>query len=61
MGRGRPKGAKNKNSVNIKSDKVYPVRLDLDLEEWVSTMPNKNKYFNEIVRKDMEEQLKKEE
>lgn len=58
MGRGRPKGSKNKNCVNLKSDKVYPVRLDIDLQEWVDSLPNKNRYFNEIIRKDMEEKMK---
>lgn len=58
MGRGRPKGSKNKNYVNLKSDKVYPVRLDIDLQEWVDSLPNKNRYFNEIIRKDMEEKMK---
>lgn len=54
----RPKGAKNKDCVTLKSNKVYPIRLDIDLQEWVDSLPNKNRYFNEIIRKDMEEQMK---
>lgn len=52
---GRPSGAKNKNIKLLKqSTKVYPVRLYQDLQEYVDSKPNKNEYFNMLVRKDFE-------
>lgn len=58
----RTKGAKNKKRKrDEQSNKCYPVRLYLDLQEWVDSKPNKNEYFNSIVRKDMEESNRKEE
>lgn len=53
----RPKGIKNRTSVCMKANKVYPVRLDMDLYEYVQTKPNKNEYFNDVVRRDYEEYL----
>jgi hypothetical protein len=52
---GRPKGAKNKQPKYLKqSKKVFPVRLYEDLQEYVDSKPNKNEYFNMLVRKDFE-------
>jgi hypothetical protein len=42
----------------MKANKVYPVRLDMDLYEYVQTKPNKNEYFNDVVRRDYEEYLR---
>lgn len=54
----RTKGSKNKKSVCLKSHKVYPVRLDMDLQDWADSQPNKNEYINNLVRRDYEEYLK---
>lgn len=54
----RTKGSKNKKSVCLKSPKVYPVRLDMDLQDWADSHPNKNEYINNLVRRDYEEYLK---
>lgn len=58
---GRRKGSLNKTTKKRKCDKIYPIRLDYDLQEWVETKPNRNAYFNEIIRKDYEEYLKNKE
>lgn len=57
----RTKGSKNKKSVCLKSPKVYPVRLDMDLQDWADSQPNKNEYINNLVRRDYEERLKNKE
>ena len=54
----RTKGSKNKKSVGLKSPKVYPVRLAMDLQDWADSQPNKNEYINNLVRRDYEEYLK---
>ena len=46
----RTKGAKNIGYKYTLSKKVYPVRLEHDLQEFVDSQPNKNKFFNMIVR-----------
>lgn len=57
--RGRPKGSKNKTSSKKKSsDKIFPFRPDIDLLEWVESRPCRNRYFNDLIRKDYEEYIK---
>lgn len=50
----RPKGSKNQSSKELKSHKVYPVRLEKDLQHFVDSSPNKNALFNLAVRLEME-------
>lgn len=57
---GRRKGSLNKVRKEI-APKVYPIRLDGDLHEWVFSKKNKNRYFNDLIRKDYEEHLNNQE
>lgn len=53
----RPKGSKNKVEKRTTTRKVFPIRLEKDLTEWVESHGNKNAYFNYIIRKDMEQAI----
>ena len=39
---------------------VLSLRLDLDLGDWLCSHKNKCRYINSLIRKDMEEQMNKE-
>lgn len=55
---GRPKGSKNKHKKEVsKKGKNVGLRIDLDILDYLYSMPNKNRYINNLIRKDMEEQM----
>ena len=60
MPKGRPKGSKNK-VYKEKDARISTIfRVDLDVHSYLHTKKNMGLYINGLIRKDMEEQLKKE-
>lgn len=55
---GRPK----KDSSELIADEriSLTLKIDLDLSDWVCNHKNKSRYINNLIRKDMEEQMNKE-
>lgn len=37
-----------------RNQKLMTFRLDNELSEWLTSQPNKGRYINELIRKDME-------
>lgn len=60
MPAGRPKGSKNKikKEKDMRSKTLF--RVDPDIEVWLHNHKNMGRYINSIIRKDMEEQISKE-
>lgn len=54
---GRPIGSKNGEHKVCVQGKVFSIRLDLDLVDYYVSQGNKNRYINNLIRKDMEGQL----
>lgn len=55
---GRPKGLKNKHKKEVsEKGKNVGLRIDLDILDYLYSIPNKNRYINNLIRKDMEEQM----
>lgn len=55
---GRPKGSKNKHKKEVsEKGKNVGLRIDLDILDYLYSIPNKNRYINNLIRKDMEEQM----
>ncbi len=40
--------------------KVYSIRFDLDIEEYINSKPNKNRFINNLIRAAMEAERAKE-
>lgn len=56
MGRGRPKGSKNKKTPN-RGDKQYHLRVDIDVEDFLYSQSEIVRYLNDLIRKDMHRQI----
>ena len=55
---GRPKGSKNNQKKEVsEKGKNVGLRIDLDILDYLYSIPNKNRYINNLIRKDMEEQM----
>ena len=57
---GRNKQAKRSYRRNkpVTKSKVYAIRLDIDLVDFVREQPNMSKFINELIRKEKENTLK---
>ena len=42
----------------VTKSKVYAIRLDIDLVDFVREQPNMSKFINELIRKEKENTLK---
>lgn len=42
-----------------RSQKTMSFRLDKDLLSWLSQQPNKGRYINELIRRDMQQAIAK--
>lgn len=44
---------KQGRKANVRTQKMMSFRLDNDLAEWLNAQPNKGRYINLLIRKDM--------
>ena len=43
----------NQENTSQASEATDGVAIDSELEDWLNTKPNKNRYINELIRQDM--------
>lgn len=44
-------------AAGTRGQKPMNFRLDIDLEDWLCSKPNKGRYINDLIRADMESQV----
>lgn len=52
-----PKTYKEGRKANIITQKPMSLKVDCDLLDWLGRMPNKSRYINDLIRKDMNHNL----
>ena len=48
-----PRKYKSSKRGEGRTQKRIGVAIDSELEDWLNTKPNKNRYINELIRQDM--------
>ena len=48
-----PRKYKSSKRGDGRTQKRIGVAIDSELEDWLNTKPNKNRYINELIRQDM--------
>lgn len=48
-----PRKYKSSKRGDGRTQKRIGVAIDRELEDWLNTKPNKNRYINELIRQDM--------
>lgn len=48
-----PRKYKSSKRGDGRTQKRIGVAIDSELEDWMNTKPNKNRYINELIRQDM--------
>lgn len=48
-----PKTYKEGRKANIITQKPMSLKVDCDLLDWLGRMPNKSRYINDLIRKDI--------